>query len=165
MSPCNLRMTRRAAVLGSLMAYASTTALAGTASLPVPSSLPEALTLALKSGNPLVILASLDGCPFCKIARENYLQPLQTNPTPFIVQLNLRSQQTVVGFDGISYSHDQWLKSWGIKVAPTVLFVGLSGKEIAERLVGGYLPDFYGAYLDERLNVARAVLSKAGAAR
>ena len=45
-----------------------------------------------------------------------------------------------------------------IKVAPTVLFFGRAGVEIAERLVGGYIPDFYGAYLDERLRLARAVL-------
>jgi hypothetical protein len=47
---------------------------------------------------------------------------------------------------------------WGIKVAPTVLFFGRGGVEIAERLVGGYLPDFYGVYLDERVRSARLAL-------
>jgi hypothetical protein len=32
--------------------------------------------------------------------------------------------------------------------------------EVVERLVGGYIPDFYGAYLDERLQAARAAIRK-----
>jgi hypothetical protein len=38
-----------------------------------------------------------------------------------------------------------------------VLFFGAKGKEVAERLEGGYIPDFYGAYLEQRLQVARAL--------
>jgi hypothetical protein len=30
---------------------------------------------------------------------------------------------------------------------------------VAERLVGGYIPDFYGAYLDDRLRTARAAVA------
>jgi hypothetical protein len=39
-----------------------------------------------------------------------------------------------------------------------VLFFGRGGAEIAERMIGGYIPDFYGSYLDDRLRIARAVL-------
>ena len=45
-----------------------------------------------------------------------------------------------------------------VTVAPTVLFFGRGGAEIAERMIGGYIPDFYGSYLDDRLRIARAVL-------
>ena len=38
---------------------------AGTA-LPVPNSLADELALALKADQPLVVMVSLEGCPFCR---------------------------------------------------------------------------------------------------
>jgi hypothetical protein len=43
-------------------------------------------------------------------------------------------------------------------VTPTLLFFGPGGREVAERMEGGYLPDFYGSYLDDRLAKARTQL-------
>ncbi len=127
-------------------------------SLPVPTSLPDELAQALKRGSPLVVMATLDGCPFCKIARENYLAPLQRQQGLVMVQIDMRSRQMVQDFSGTSQTQEALIRSWGIKVAPTVLFFGRGGAEVAERLVGGYIPDFYGAYLDERVRVARAAV-------
>lgn len=124
--------------------------------LPVPESLADELALALKKGNPLLVMVSLDSCPFCKIARENYLAPLQRQSGIVVVQIDMRNRQTVQDFKGISQTQDQLIRSWGIKVAPTVLFFGRGGVEVAERLVGGYIPDFYGSYLDDRVRMARA---------
>jgi hypothetical protein len=39
------------------------------------------------------------------------------------------------------------------------LFFGRGGVELVERMTGGYIADFYGAYLDDRLRQARALLS------
>ncbi|MDD2924827.1 thioredoxin fold domain-containing protein [Rhodoferax sp.] len=118
----------------------------------------DELTLALKRNSPLVVMVSLDGCPFCRIARENYLLPLQNQQGLSIVQIDMRSRQMVLDFAGAQQTQDQLIRKWGIKVAPTVLFFGRGGVEVAERLVGGYIPDFYGAYLDERLHTARAAV-------
>jgi len=131
---------------------------AASGSLPVPTSLPEELALAIKRGSPLLVMVSLEGCPFCKIARENYLMPLQHQHSLSMVQVDMRNRQMVRDFDGIDLTQDQLIRKWGIKIAPTVLFFGRSGVEVAERLVGGYIPDFYGAYLDDRLRVARAAV-------
>ena len=127
--------------------------------LPVPTSLPEELGVALKKKSPLLVMVSLEGCPFCKVARENYLVPLQRQSGLAIVQIDMRNRQMVQDFSGASQTHDQLIRSWGIKVAPTVLFFGRGGVEVAERLVGGYIPDFYGAYLDDRLRIARAAVA------
>ena len=42
----------------------------------------------------------------------------------------------------------------GIRLAPTLLFIGRDGVEAAERLQG-YSADFYSAYLAERLALAQ----------
>ena len=72
-----------------------------------------------------------------------------------VVQVNMRTQQMTRDFRGASVSHEQLVQSWGVRVAPSVLFFGPGGVEVAERLTGGYIPDFYGAYLDDRLTRAR----------
>lgn len=127
--------------------------------LPVPASLTDELAAALKKGSPLLVMVSLEGCPFCKVARENYLAPLLRQSNLAIVQIDMRNRQLVQDFNGTSQTQDQLIRGWGIKVAPTVLFFGRGGAEVAERLVGGYIPDFYGAYLDDRLRTARAAVA------
>ena len=62
-------------------------------------------------------------------------------------------------FDGTAATHDSVVRAWKIKIAPTILFLGRGGREIAPRLVGGSQSDFYGAYLDERLALARLVIN------
>ena len=49
--------------------------------------------------------------------------------------------------------------AWGGKAKKPLLFFGRQGKEVAERLVGALLPDFYGAYLSQRLETARQSLA------
>ncbi len=153
-----VRSTRRQLILTGMVAGLVQRAHGASSLLPVPVSLPDELAAALKRGSPLVVMVSLDGCPFCKIARENYLIPLQRQSGVVVVQIDMRNRQTVQDFHGVSQTQDQVIRSWGVKVAPTVLFFGRRGVEVAERLEGGYLPDFYGAYLDDRLSVARAAL-------
>jgi len=154
-------MTRRGCLRLGALAVPSSLAMSSHAApggLLVPTSLPDELALALKKDSPLVVMVSLEGCPFCKIARENYLAPLQRQQGLWTVQVDMRNRQLVRDFDGSDQTQDQLIRKWGIKVAPTVLFFGRGGVEVAERLVGGYIPDFYGAYLDDRLRVARAAI-------
>jgi len=128
---------------------------AAAATLPVAVSLADELAVALHHGEPLVVMVSLEGCPFCGVARNNYLAPLRAEGRLDIVQVDMRTSRPLKDFQGQPLTHDQMVRRWAIKVAPTVLFFGRGGAEVAERLVGGYLPDFYGAYLDERLQQAR----------
>lgn len=159
MNPFPFPMTRRQCMLAGVAAGLLGVGPALAATLPIPASLPEALTAALKKGSPLVVMVSLAGCPFCVIARDNYLVPLQGESGLSIVQVDMRNRQLVQDFSGTSQTQDQLIRSWGIKIAPTVLFFGRGGAEVAERLVGGYIPDFYGAYLDDRLRTARAAVA------
>jgi hypothetical protein len=148
-------LNRRQLVIGAAGLAATPLIHAQETSLTVPSSLPEELAAALKRRSPLLVMVSLPGCPFCKIARTNYLLPLQRQTGLAMVQVDMRNRQTIVGLDGVSQTQDQLVRSWGIKIAPTVLFFGAGGAEVAERLVGGYIPDFYGYYLDERVRAAK----------
>ncbi len=94
---------------------------------------------------------------FCRQARQSHLAPMHKAGV-IIVQVDLRSQQAVLDFTGKPTTHDQLTRDWKVSIAPTLLFFGPGGKEVAERMEGAYLPDFYGPYLEERLAVGRKSL-------
>jgi thioredoxin-related protein len=126
--------------------------------LPAPQSLSDELGKALAKGSPLVIMVSLQGCPFCRVARDSYLEPMRRQEGTPIFQIDMRSVQVIRDFGGATLTHDQLVQAWRITIAPTVLFFGPRGKEIVARMEGGYIADFYGAYLDQRMEQARALI-------
>ena len=128
------------------------------ATLPQASDLQRELATALAKRQPLVVMVSLEGCPFCKVARNNYLSPLHEQEGLPVVQVDMGSRDRLFDFQGHTLQHGDLARQWRIRIAPTVLFFGRGGAEVAERLVGSYIPDFYGAYLDQRLEQARATL-------
>lgn len=127
--------------------------------LPPARSLPDELALALRQGRPLVVMVSLEGCPFCRIARQSHLAPMHREGG-VIVQVDMRSAQAVRDFSGQMTTHDALVQRWRVPIAPTLLFFGPGGREVAERMEGAYQPDFYGPYLDERLEKARLALRR-----
>ena len=128
--------------------------------LPSTESLATSLDHALRAKQPLVVMVSLQGCAFCKVVRENYLQPVRASGLQ-VVQVDMRDHRGLIDCDGTALTQDAWVRKQGIKLAPTVLFFGAQGREVATRLKGAYLPDFYGAYLDDQLTVARRAVAGA----
>jgi thioredoxin-related protein len=122
--------------------------------LPIASALDEDLARAAKQRKPLIVMVSLEGCAFCKMVRENYLPSVQLEQSLAVVQVDMHKPTPVKDFKGHATTHDQLIRAWGIKVAPTLLFFGSQGSEVAERLAGISVPDFYGAYLQERIDKA-----------
>ena len=125
--------------------------------LPLSVSLRDELAVALKARQPLVVMVSLHSCPWCEAVRNNYLAPMHAAEGLPVVQLDMRSNHLTVTLQGQITTHDAQVRAWDVRAAPTVLFLGRGGREIADRLVGG-APDFYHAYLERRLEQARKAL-------
>jgi len=126
--------------------------------LPRPASLPDAAATAAARGSPLILLASLPGCPYCERIRRSHLLPLAQELPGCVVQIDVGSRSTLVAFDGSVKTHDDVAESLHARFTPTVMFFGPDGRELAERLVGAGIPDFYGALLEQRLDAARIAL-------
>lgn len=122
--------------------------------LPPARSLPDELAAALRQRQPLLVMASLEGCVYCRIARQSHLVPMQRGGQP-IVQVDLRSDAAVRDFAGKMTTHDELARRWNVTITPTLLFFGPGGREVAERMEGAYQPDFYGPYLEDRLEQSR----------
>lgn len=155
------RRTQLQLTLGSALALLAPLQLAQAAphTLPLATDLREDLARALQQRKPLVVMVSLDGCPFCRVVRESYLPSVTLEQGIAVVQVDMRNPTAAQDLQSRPTTHDQLTRAWGIKVAPTLLFFGKNGNEVAERLVGAAASDFYGAYLQQRID--KAMLSLA----
>ena len=110
-------------------------------------------------GEPLVVMTTLTGCPYCDVVRNHYLLPMRKAGEVQAVQLDMRDRSSSLqGFKGEATTPANQAKAWKARIAPTVLFLGPEGQELAERLEGVAVPDFYGEYLEARLAEARRKL-------
>lgn len=160
---CQPRLSRRQVLrVGSALglgALVSRTALARDTALPVPASLIAAADDAARQREPLVVLMSLPGCPYCELVRRNYLLPMRATGL-HAWQLNTTDRQTrILSFDGSSTTGSELATLWKAKFTPTVLFFNPKGQEVADRLVGA-TSDFFGAYLDQALDTARSRIAR-----
>jgi thioredoxin-related protein len=127
--------------------------------LPIPASLKAAAQAARLRGEPLVVMVTLKGCAFCDVVRNNYLGPMSQRGEVAAVQLNMLDRKSVLqDLQGRSTTPYDQARAWKARMAPTLLFLDVDGREIAERLEGMTVADFYGAYLQQRLDAARRVL-------
>jgi thioredoxin-related protein len=127
--------------------------------LPSPSSLRGAAQAAVARGEPLVVMTTLAGCPYCDVVRNHHLLPMLRAGQVVAVQIDVRDRTSnLQGFAGDTTTPADQARAWKARFAPTVMFFGPDGRELAERLVGVAVPDFYGEYLQERLNEARRKL-------
>ena len=128
-------------------------------SLPSPASLRAAAQAAAAKGEPLVLMTTVAGCPFCNLVRNHHLLPMLRAGQVQAVQLDIRDRRSnLQGFSGNTTTPAEQATVWKARFAPTVLFFGPQGQELAERLVGVAVPDFYGEYLEARLAEARSKL-------
>lgn len=144
--------------LGAALTLGASAAQARDSALPVPGALRDEGRRAVQGGNPLVLLATLPGCPYCELVRRNYLLPMRSEGLP-AWQFDVTDRQTPILDFNEERSHGAALSArWNARFTPTVLFLGADGRELAERLVGVAVPDFYGAYLEAALAAARETL-------
>ena len=129
--------------------------------LPTPRSLRAAADAAARHGHPLVLMLTLRGCVFCELVRNSYLHPLMREGRLVAVQLDIQDKaSTVLDFRGQSSTPAALAEAWRLSVTPTLLFLGPEGRELAERLEGVSSTDFYGHYLEQRVEAARAALKR-----
>jgi thioredoxin-related protein len=145
------RLLASPAVLATLQARAS--------DLPGAVNLQREIADAAARGEPLVLMVTLAGCAYCDVVRRLYLQPLRVAGRVPVRQVEMRSRAELLGPRAETTRGADLARQWKVMMAPTVLFLGPGGTELAPRLTG-YSEDFYGGYLDDALAAARQRLTK-----
>ncbi len=151
---------KRRALLATWLVSTAALAQPRESALPTPASLQAAALAAQSKGEPLVLLVSLPGCPWCELLRRNYLAPLRAEGLPaFQITVNDR-KQSVANFQGTLSHGADIAAAYQAKLTPTVLFFNAQGAEIAPRITGVASADLVGLQLDSALQAARAQLRK-----
>jgi len=107
---------------------------------------------------PIMLFFTQPGCGFCERARRQYIRPLAAAPewSARARTVEVSRTQKLRGFDGVDATGAEIARRYGVRVYPTVVFVDAGGGALAAPLEGFTVPDFYGAYLEERLQQATA---------
>jgi thioredoxin-related protein len=116
---------------------------------------------AQQAGKPLVLMFSLPECAYCMVVRRNYLLPMireAGNDPPQIRELTMTGRQAIKDFDGSVTTPTAIAKRYGVKVAPTLVFVNAAGEVLSEPIVGGD-HQFFSVYLERAFETAGARLN------
>ncbi|RZT38698.1 thioredoxin domain-containing protein [Cupriavidus agavae] len=134
------------------------------AHLPPVTDIPAQTAAAARHGEPLVVLVTLPGCTYCEAVRRNYLGPQLAAGEITAREIDMTAESPIRDADGTMTTGKQWAQARGITLAPTVLFLDRQGRNLTGPL-RGMQADFYGAYLEQALDEARARMAGRSAAR
>lgn len=107
----------------------------------------------------MVLEFSREDCAYCRKLEALFLLPMQRN-ADYAERILLRSialddSTTVIDFAGRSIPTSEFAARYGVSMTPTLLFLNADGSEISERLVGIWSEDYYGWFIDSRIDEAR----------
>ena len=160
----NARALRRAALR--LCAAILACALSQTAaaqSIGMAHDLARAAREAAAARVPLLVFFSQPGCPYCDLARRDYLGPMNADPASRamqrMVEVDITSDSALIDFSGRATTHHDFARAERVRFVPVVKFLGARGEPLAPALVGLTVPGFYQTYLDRRIEQARARLA------
>ena len=114
--------------------------------------------------NKLVLMLefSRDDCPYCRKLEALFLLPMQRNTgyddKILVRMISLGDSENVIDFEGETLTTNEFAARFGVSLTPTLLFLNADGVEISERLVGIWSEDFYGVFIDDRIDTARGRL-------
>jgi len=115
--------------------------------------------LAGKGNRVLMIEFASEDCGYCRLLEEEFLKPMLRNSEygekVVIRTISLSGNETLIDFKGNRVSASEFAAKYGVVVTPTLLFLDENGQEVSDKLVGIWSVDFYGGFIDERIDSAR----------
>jgi len=103
----------------------------------------------------LTVLVARQDCPYCdKLKRQVLLPDLKSGQFDkqwLLGEFRIDNGESVVDFTGKRVPAPALAKQWRAELTPTVLFLNRRGEEIAPRITGLKLVDFYDDYLQRSL--------------
>ena len=115
----------------------------------------------------LVLEFSSEYCGYCRQLEELFLLPMQRNrdydDKVLIRYVSLDSYETIVDFNGRTVATDEFAAGYDVSLTPTLIFLDADGVEMSEKLVGLWSEDFYGGFIDSRIDEARQRLAQRAA--
>lgn len=105
---------------------------------------------------PVLIAFMEQSCPYCAVARRDYLLPLQTDPKwqnrVLIREVEVDRSTTMRDFSGAETTHRAYARSLGVKSVPTLIVFDANGERAAPPITGLLADDFYRLYIEQAID-------------
>jgi thioredoxin-related protein len=151
-------LTRMARWLAGILACVPLTLFAAPPVLSKPTDLQREAAAMARDGRPMVVLYSQAACSWCDQARS-HLVPMARQPETaaraLYRQIDLDSDAELVDFHGRRVTQRAFARAEKVRFTPTVVVYGPDGRQLGEPIIGMRLPDFYGQYVEQAIEMAR----------
>ena len=113
---------------------------------------------------PVLIAFMQESCPYCAVARRDYLQPLQTDPKwqqrVLIREIDVDRSTPLRDFTGAATTHRAFARSLDARRVPTLIFFDADGNRVGPPIIGLLLEDFYRLYIEQGIEAGLARMRK-----
>ncbi len=122
--------------------------------------------LARAENKKILLLVSLEDCPWCEKLKEEVLNPMRKagdfSDALIIAEIGMDAGEMLQDFDGQGIDGSVWASKRGIYTSPTLLFLDADGKEQVKRMLGYNSADLFPYYLEESI---RQLLTQASSGK
>lgn len=109
---------------------------------------------------PVLIAFMQKTCPYCRVARRDYLVPLQSDPRwrgrVLIREVDVDRGVRMRDFDGNATTHRDFARKHGVRRVPTLIVFDPDGKTVAPPIIGLLTEDFYRLYIEQAIEAGLA---------
>jgi len=107
----------------------------------------------------LVIEFSAEDCGYCRKLEDLFLLPMQRNANYgdkiLLRMVSLSDFDRLIDFHGRTVTATEFAAQYDVALTPTLVFLNADGVEMSEKLVGIWSEDFFGGFIDNRIDEAR----------
>ncbi len=126
--------------------------------IPIINDLFVEAVAAKKNRLPLLIMFGADDCGYCEKLEAEILKPMHISgeyrEKVIMRRVMIDNFESVRDFKGAELEAFEFANQYRVTVTPTVLLLDSDGKMLAPKLIGINTVEFYGAYLDNAINVS-----------
>ncbi len=116
---------------------------------------------------PVLVAFMQQSCPYCAVARRDYLAPLQQDPQwrdrVLIREIDVDRDTPLRDFSGAATTHRAFARRHNLRRVPTLIVFDADGVAATQPLTGLLIEDYYRLYIEQSIEAGLARMRGAAA--
>jgi len=109
---------------------------------------------------PVLIAFMQESCPYCAVARRDFLLPLQSDPQwqhrVLIREIDVDRNTALRDFSGAATTHRAFARGHDARRVPTLIVFDADGNRVGPPIIGLLTADFYRLYIEQGIEAGLA---------
>ncbi|MCP3850415.1 MAG: thioredoxin fold domain-containing protein [Gammaproteobacteria bacterium] len=118
--------------------------------------------LAQEKSLPILIMFGTDGCPYCRLLKEDFLIPMLISgdyqDKVIIREAHISPGESIIDFQGKKISIGEFSQRYKVTLFPTMAFVDNTGQPLIKNIIGVTTPSLFGGTLDDSIDQAHMMV-------